>query len=135
MSFSDAVSLALIQHYMSGVIGSGGMTVPTGVTVGLSSTTPTETGTNVTEPTDGAYARQAVTGWEVVSGPVRFRNTAAILFPTMAAAFTATHAVLYDQLGNYQGNFALNGGTGYVINAGVPFQINAQGLVADFSAL
>lgn len=73
---------------------------PAAYYVGLSTTTPTNTGTNVTEPSTGGYARVAVTNnatnWPAASGRSKSNGTA-ITFPTPTASWgTVTHFVLYD---------------------------------------
>lgn len=68
------------------------------VYVGLSTSTPTNTDTNVTEPATGAYARvttSAATWGTSSAGSIT--NTAAITFPTSTASWgTVTHVVAYD---------------------------------------
>lgn len=77
--------------------------------VGLSSTTPTNTGGNVTEPSTGGYGRVAVTNnltnWPAAVARAKSNGTA-ITFPTPTANWgTMTHFVLYDALtgGTFQG--------------------------------
>ncbi len=135
MSFSANDGLGLLQHYLSGVLGSGAFTPPTALHVGLSTTVPTVSGGNVTEPTDGAYARLASgTFWEAVAeveGAPVIRNTSPLAFVALGTQITALSAVLYDAAsgGTFRGSFPLNGGAGYVILANQPFTINARGLV------
>jgi hypothetical protein len=79
-------------------------TPPATLYLALSSTTPTEAGGNVTEPSGGAYARVATTAadWSAASGtaPATKTNTATFTFPTATADWLAganlTHFVLYD---------------------------------------
>lgn len=74
------------------------------VWVGLSSTTPTEAGGNVTEPTTGAYARVSTTAatWGAATGtaPATKSNTSTITFPTATADWVAgvnlTHFTMHD---------------------------------------
>jgi hypothetical protein len=74
--------------------------------IGLSSTTPTEAGTNFTEPSTGAYARVSTTGadWSAASGtaPAVKTNTAVKTFPTATADWLAganlTYFGLFDAL-------------------------------------
>lgn len=77
------------------------------VWVGLSSTTPTETGTNITEPSTGAgYARVEIdgtlTGWDaaVAGAPTTKSNAGTVTFPQATADWLAqanlTHFVLMD---------------------------------------
>jgi hypothetical protein len=71
--------------------------------IGLSSTTPTNSGTNVTEPSGGNYARVAVTNnatnFPAASGRAKSNGTT-IVFPTATADWVAganlTHFVIYD---------------------------------------
>jgi hypothetical protein len=78
--------------------------------IGLSSTTPTNTGTNVTEPSGGSYARVAVTNnatnFPAATGRAKSNGTV-IVFPTATADWAAgadmTHFVIYDAL--TAGNF------------------------------
>jgi hypothetical protein len=77
---------------------------PTTMYVGLSSTTPTDAGGNITEPSGGAYARVATTAadWSAATGtaPATKTNTATISFPTATANWSAsanqTYFVLMD---------------------------------------
>lgn len=72
--------------------------------VGLSSTTPTDAGGNITEPTAGSYARVATDAadWGAATGtaPATKSNTSVITFPTATADWLAgvnlTHFVLFD---------------------------------------
>lgn len=78
--------------------------------VGLSSTTPTDAGGNITEPTTGSYARVATVAadWGAATGaaPVTKSNANVVTFPTATADWLAgvnlTHFVLFDAatLGN-----------------------------------
>lgn len=76
---------------------------PATMYIGLSSTTPTNTGTNVTEPSGGGYARVAVTNnatnWPAASARSKANGTA-ITFPAATADWVAgvnlTHWVIYD---------------------------------------
>ena len=99
----------LIDH----LTGKTAYTMPT-VYVGLSSTTPTVSGTNITEPSSGSYARVATTGstWNAAaSGSTT--NALTITFPTATADWLAqaplTDIVLYDA--STSGNFLGFGAT------------------------
>jgi hypothetical protein len=74
-------------------------TLPT-VYLALSSTTPTTSGTNVTEPSTGSYARAATTGVWGAAAAGSITNTGAITFPAATADWLAaaslTYGVLYD---------------------------------------
>lgn len=71
--------------------------VPTTLYVGLSSTTPTATGTNVTEPSGNGYARAAVT-MGAASGRNKANTTAAAFAASGGDWGTMTHAVFYTAL-------------------------------------
>ena len=63
------------------------MTAPTNVWIGLSTTTPTVAGTNVTEPVGNSYARvstSTATWGTAAAGSIT--NAAVIQFPTATAA-------------------------------------------------
>jgi hypothetical protein len=86
----------LLEHQT----GKTAFTMPT-VYVGLSTTTPTVGGTNITEPVGGAYARvttSAATWAAAASGSIA--NAAAITFPAASADWAAganlTYGLLYD---------------------------------------
>jgi hypothetical protein len=73
--------------------------------VGLSSTTPTEAGGNLTEPATGSYARVATTAtdWSAASGtaPAVKTNTATFTFPTATADWAAAANLTYFTLHNH----------------------------------
>lgn len=78
--------------------GKASYTAPATVYVGLSTTTPTAAGGNVTEPSGGAYARVAMpaASWGSASNGT-ITNTAAINFPTATAAWgTVVSVVVFD---------------------------------------
>ena len=73
--------------------GTGAPARPAGCFVGLSSTTPGEGGTGVTE----VVTRQAVTfGAPVAGDPTEVSNTAEVAFGDPATDGSATHFVIYD---------------------------------------
>ena len=95
--FSDFLALELLDH----VFGVGSYTGPS-IFVGLSTTIPTDSG-NVTEPSGGAYAREAVTAWDIASAGAT-ENTSVITFTTPTASWgLCVYAVIYDAAttGNY----------------------------------
>lgn len=70
--------------------------LPASYYVGLSTTTPTANGTNVTEPADSAYARVKLTSLSVPSSG-EVKNTQAISFADSTVDWgTVTHFVIYD---------------------------------------
>jgi len=113
MSFS----IALCQDVLDHLVGNAAWTAPANIFVGLSSTTPAEDGTNVTEPSAGAYARvsTAAVDWNsaTAADPSVVDNANEVTFPTATADWLAaaalTHFVLYDAItaGNFLGSGAL----------------------------
>lgn len=84
--------------------------VPATIYVGLSSTTPTNTGTNVTEPSTGSYARVGLTNnaTNFPAAAARAKSNGTVVnFATATADWVAgadlTHFVLYDAI--TAGNF------------------------------
>jgi hypothetical protein len=104
-------SILTLNKLVDAFHGKATYTAPTNLYIGLSTTTPTAAGGNVTEPSGGAYARVAIApaAWaSAASGSSA--NTVAITFPTPTAAWgTVTHFVIYDAAtaGNFQSFAAL----------------------------
>lgn len=96
MPFATYLSNKLLDH----ATGKTSFTMPTNY-LGLSSTTPTTSGTNVTEPSTGGYARVATTGasWNAASAGA-VTNSATLTFPTASADWVSgsnlTYGVAYD---------------------------------------
>jgi hypothetical protein len=96
MAISTYLANALLNHQL----GKAAYTMPT-VYVALSSTLPGTDGTNVTEPTTGAYARVATSAatWNAATAN-SITNAAAITFPAATADWLAQanlpYAVMYD---------------------------------------
>jgi len=117
MSFSNFTAQAMLNSLFGKTSAFGALATRPTVFVGLSSTAPTETGTNVTEPSGGGYARvsTAVGSWNAATSadPSLIDNATAITFPVATANWLAgvnlTHFVLYDALtaGNFLGSGAL----------------------------
>jgi hypothetical protein len=112
------------------LLGAGANSVsPATVYVALSTTTPANDGTNVTEPSGNGYARVAVTNdtthWPAASSRTK-SNGATITFPTATASWgTPTYAVIYT---------ASTGGSVLAFGPiGTPTAIGANA-VADFPA-
>jgi hypothetical protein len=105
MGISQYLANKLIDHQL----GKTAYTMPT-VYVGVSSTTPTTLGTNVTEPSGGSYARIATSGasWNAAASGAT-TNATALQFAQATADWVSganlTHVVLYDALttGNFLG--------------------------------
>lgn len=110
MPASTFLANKLIDHQL----GKTSFTMPT-VYVGLSSTTPTAGGTNITEPSGGAYARVATSAatWNAASSGSA-TNAQAVTFTTASADWVSgsnlTHAVFYDASSG--GNFLAFGSLG-----------------------
>lgn len=70
--------------------------------VGLSTTTPSSNGSNISEPTSSSYTRQLMSMGNPVDGSIS--NSAQVEFETGSGAWgTITHYVLYDAVTG--GNF------------------------------
>lgn len=93
-------------------------TQPT-VFIGLSSTTPTDAGANITEPSGGAYARQSTAAgdWNnpaTAAEVTTIDNANPIAFAEATADYVSganlTHFVAFDAIttGNYLGSGTLN---------------------------
>ena len=96
MPASTYLANRLIDHEL----GKTAFTMPV-VHVGLSTTTPTLGGTNVTPPVGGSYARIATTGASWTAAAAGSTSNAVVLtFPTASADWASganmTFGVLYD---------------------------------------
>lgn len=97
MPLVDAFEIIILN----GIMGDADYTPPANWFVALSTTTPTEAGTNFTEPVGNAYARvsTADADWAAATGtaPVTKANANAITFPTASGSWgTVTHFGLFD---------------------------------------
>lgn len=125
---SDRVAHEILNAYF----GNQSISIPANYYVALSSTLPTNTGGNVTEPSGGGYARVQVpndtTAWNTATSRA-LTNKIQILFPTATANWgTMTHFVLWNTVsGTASASFV---GWGELI---VPVDI-ANGGTADFPA-
>ncbi len=98
--FTDYLELKLLDHIFTDAT----YTPPTTLYIGLSSTTPTEAGGNITEPSTGSYARVSTVAadWSAATGtaPATKTNTAAKTFPTATADWVSgsnlTYFVIFD---------------------------------------
>lgn len=96
MSFGDYLENKVLDH----VWGNTAYSAPATLYVGLSTSTPTDAGGNITEPSGGNYSRVAVTNnttnWPNASGGAKSNGTA-ITFPTASASWgTVTYAIIMD---------------------------------------
>jgi len=90
--FSDYLELKVLDH----ISGKTSFTQPD-IYVGLSTTTPADDGTNVTEPSGNGYVRvnMPATYWNAASAGA-FTNLSAINFPTPSGSWgTVTYAVVF----------------------------------------
>ncbi|HEY5574949.1 MAG TPA: hypothetical protein VIK64_18145 [Anaerolineales bacterium] len=96
MPFSTAIDNSILDHFTAKTT----WTSPVATYVGLSSTTPTKAGANVTEPSTGGYVRQQVTAaqWDAAASSAT-ANNAEKAFPQATADYVAganlTHMVIY----------------------------------------
>lgn len=85
MPFVDSIEQQLLDHFWS----DPSYAPDTSMFLGLSSTTPNDAGGNVTEPTTGGYARQAIDaaqmGAAAGTAPALKENSSAITFPVATA--------------------------------------------------
>jgi hypothetical protein len=116
-SFSNRTAQAILNSLFGKTSNFGALASAPTIYVALSSTTPAEDGTNVTEPSGGSYARVATApaDWNAatLADPAVVTNANPITFPTASANWLAsaniTHFALYDALtvGNFLGFGAL----------------------------
>ena len=103
-SFADEI----LNHFFGNALafatlGTGGTYPDSTFWVGLSSTLPADDGTNITEPTGGAYARVETTNadWNIVT-PRTMENATLIHFPKATADWLSgvnlPYFVLFDAL-------------------------------------
>lgn len=135
MPFSTAIDNSILDHFTTKTTWSARTANATWI--GLSSTTPTKSGTNVTEPSGGAYARVQVTAAEFdAAASSATQNNADQNFAQATADWVSganlTHLVLYDasSAGTFLGFKALttakpvlNGDTAKVLNGDLDISI------------
>lgn len=106
MSFTNRTAQALLNSLFGKTSNFGALASAPANHIALSSTTPAEDGTNVTEPTAGSYARVVAAGasWNAatLADPSLIDNSAALTFPQATADWLSqanlTHVVIYDAL-------------------------------------
>lgn len=110
MPFSTAIDNKILDHFTRKV----DWALETDFYVGLSSTTPTKAGGNVTEPSGGGYARVQITAAQFNAAASSATTTnVEKTFPQATADWVLganlTHAVIYDASsgGNFLGFKAL----------------------------
>ncbi len=115
MSMANRTAQALLNSLFGKTSNFGALATAPTIYVGLSSTTPAEDGTNITEPSGGAYARQlvAAANWNAatLADPSVLDNSAKVTFPKATADWLAganlTHFVVFDAA--TAGNFLIAG--------------------------
>lgn len=137
MSFTNFLAAELLDHLFTDTA----YTPATTLYIGLSSTTPTEAGGNITEPTTGSYARVAVVaanmGAATSADPSVKSNTAVLTFPQATADWVAganlTHWVLFDAIttGNALAFAALTTPRAVLTNDTVSFAVGDFSLSLD----
>lgn len=98
MPFSTAIDNLILDTYTGKT---ASWAKPTAIYIGLSSTTPTKAGANVTEPSGGSYARVQITAAQFDSAASSATTTNVDKsFPQATAdwvsAVNLTHVVVYD---------------------------------------
>ncbi len=104
MSFSNYAAQALLNSLFGKTSAFGALASRPTLYVGLSSTTPAENGSGVTEPSSGGYARVATdpADWDAATSadPSVVDNAEVIDFGTASGAWLSatnlTHAVIFD---------------------------------------
>ncbi len=97
MPFAESIDNKILDHFT----GKTAWSQPAAIYIGLSSTTPTKTGTNITEPSGGGYARVQVTAAQFdAAATSHTQNNADKAFPQATADWLSgvnlTHLVIYD---------------------------------------
>lgn len=131
-NISNYLANALLNH----IFGKGTYTPPTNIYVELSTTAPTDAGTNVTPPSGGGYARKqtAPSDWNMGSGRI-IDNANAIEFAEATASWgTLSHFALFDAAsgGNFLGWGALT--TSKAVDSGDTARFAAGDLDVSFTA-
>ncbi len=99
MSFTDFLENELLDH----VWGAAAFVAPVTTFIGLSTTTPADDGTNITEPPGGAaYARVSktnnLTNWPAAAGGLKENGTTVDFAQATGAWGTVTHFFIADAL-------------------------------------
>lgn len=108
MSFTDFLENELLDH----VFAAAAFVAPVTTFIGLSTTTPADDGTNITEPPGGAaYARVSktnnLTNWPAAVGGLKENGTAVDFAAATGAWGTVTHFFIADALSG--GNILASG--------------------------
>ncbi len=137
-SISNDLEIDWLDHIFENTA----FTVPTNIYIALSTTLPTEAGTNVSEPGSGNYARKAHNVWNAATGRAA-TNNGVITFNTANGAWgTITHYALYDAItgGNFlafgsltTGKAVVDGNTPSIADADLSVSVTTGGF-SDYLA-
>ena len=100
-TISDYLEIKWLDH----VFHNTAFTVPTNIYIALSTTLPTDAGTNVSEPGAGNYARKVHNTWNIAATR-KVTNNGVITFNTANGSWgTISHYAIYDAItaGNFLG--------------------------------
>jgi hypothetical protein len=95
-SFGNYLETEILDH----IFGKGTYTPPTNIFIALSTTDPTDTGSGISEPSGGSYARKstAPADWDAAASGA-LDNANAITFVEATGSWgTISHFALYDAL-------------------------------------
>ena len=111
MPFAESIDNSILDHYFQ----KASWTQPTAVYIGMSSTTPTKVGANVTEPTTGSYARIQINPADMNSAATSNTSNNVLKGFVQATAdwlagVNLTHLVIFDAVtvGTFIGSKALD---------------------------
>lgn len=94
---AGAIFTTFANSVLNWLFGGGTLNQPTNVKVGLSTTTPTDAGANITEPVGNGYAQANFNTWKAASGnpEVALNNGTITLGPPVGSWGTITYGILY----------------------------------------
>ena len=135
MPFTQTTHQDILDHVMMGT----SMTQPSNLWVGLSTTTPTAAGGNVTEPSGNGYARVSTSGadWDpaTLASPSVVTNGNQVTFPNPTGSWgTVTHFTIHSAS---TGGFVVAYGPlaqSKTINSGDPVNFPAGNLDVELGA-
>lgn len=128
MPFSDAINQAALDHMFQKAT----WTQPAAMEIALSTTTPTNTGTNITEPVGNGYARVLTAPADWTRTGLEMSNAAREDFPEATGSWgTVTHFVLFDSVSDAMIGFGALTASQAVATGQQPF-FNAGDLIARY---
>lgn len=94
---AGALFTSFVHSVLNWVFGGGALTQPTNVKVGLSTTTPQDDGTGITEPVGNNYAQASFNTWKAATGsPEACYNDGTLALPTPSGSWgVCTYGVIY----------------------------------------